>query len=145
MEARDSIMQIFKLSPLQAGLEFSIHKPARVAESAGLQDKLRPRTDKQLRHSQRKGWLVFEMRTPSADVIGLTVCWCVAPSYSLVPAPCASANSSVGSKGSDCCSCSDLLQHVVTNTATSQICPLQYKGPAAFSDFLATARPQFSL
>lgn len=70
----DSIMQVFKLSPLQAGLEFSIHKQAWVAESAGLEHKLRSRTDKQCRHSQRKGWLILEMRTASAGVLGLTVC-----------------------------------------------------------------------
>lgn len=64
---------------------------------------------------------------------------CDAPSYSLVPAPCATAHSRVGPKGSDCHSCSDLLQHVVTNTATFQRCLLLYKGPAAFLDFLATA------
>lgn len=38
---------------------------------------------------------------------------CVVPSYSLVPAPCASANSRVGPKGNNCCWCSDLLQHMV--------------------------------
>lgn len=51
LEAWDSIMQVFKDSPLQAGLEFSIHKPAWVVEGAGPEHKLRPRTDEQCRHS----------------------------------------------------------------------------------------------
>lgn len=130
LEAHDGVMQ--------ADLEFSIHKPAWVIEGAGLEHKLRPRTGKQCKHSQRKGRLILGIRTASEDVRGLTVC-----SYSLVPAPCASANSRVVPEGIDCCSCSDLLQHVVTKTATSQTCLLLYEGPAAFSDFLATARPQF--
>lgn len=66
-------MQVFKLSPLQAGLEFSIHKPAWVVDGAGLEQKLRPRTDAQCRHSQRKSWLILEIRRASEGVTVLIV------------------------------------------------------------------------